>query len=137
MPCLGIMAYLLLQELSSFGFFWPQWPWMMEQLLNLSSEHFLRDNCSDIWLEGKLQNCDRKLRIRGYGQLKHKIQNLWRVYTWSIGRISIILWDSKGGLISERFSLWLKSPKKVPNHSWEHYPPKQKIIFILWKLEPK
>ena len=31
----------------------------------------------------------------------------------------------KGGLISERFSLWLK-PKKVPNHSPEHYPYKKK-----------
>ena len=29
----------------------------------------------------------------------------------------------KGGLISESFSLWLKSPK-VPNHATEHYPPK-------------
>jgi hypothetical protein len=28
--------------------------------------------------------------------------------------------QGKGGLISESFSLWLKSPKKVPNYSPEH-----------------
>ena len=28
---------------------------------------------------------------------------------------------TKGGLISESFSLWLKSPKKVPNHYFEHF----------------
>jgi len=27
----------------------------------------------------------------------------------------------KGGLISESFSLWLKSPKRVPNHPSEHF----------------
>ena len=32
---------------------------------------------------------------------------------------------TKSGLISESLSLWLKSPKKVPNHSPEHYPPKK------------
>ena len=31
---------------------------------------------------------------------------------------------TKGGVISESFSIWLKSPKKVPNHDPEHYPPK-------------
>ena len=36
--------------------------------------------------------------------------------------------DSKGGLISQRFSLRLKSAKKVPNHSREHYPPKEKML---------
>ena len=34
------------------------------------------------------------------------------------------VFHSKGGLISERFSLWLNSPKKVPNHDPEHYPRK-------------
>ena len=33
---------------------------------------------------------------------------------------------TKSGLISESLSLWLKSTKKVPNHSPEHYPPKKK-----------
>ena len=28
--------------------------------------------------------------------------------------------QNKGGLISERFSIWLKSPQTVPNHSTEH-----------------
>jgi hypothetical protein len=32
------------------------------------------------------------------------------------------VFHSKGGLISESFSLWLKSPKKVSNHD----PPKQR-----------
>ena len=31
----------------------------------------------------------------------------------------------KGSLISESFSLWLKSIKNVPNHYPEHYPPKE------------
>ena len=30
---------------------------------------------------------------------------------------------SKGGLISESFSLWLKSPKKGAKNYPEHYPP--------------
>ena len=29
---------------------------------------------------------------------------------------------SKGGLISERFSIWFKSPKKSANHYSEHWP---------------
>ena len=37
------------------------------------------------------------------------------------------LTQGKGGLISERFSLLLESPKKVPNHSPEHYPPKKEV----------
>ena len=41
---------------------------------------------------------------------------------------------SKGGLISESFSLWLKSPKKGPNHSPEHYPPKKKDTQEIWHL---
>ena len=32
---------------------------------------------------------------------------------------------AKGGLISEKFSLWLKPPKNVPNHSPEH-------LFFKW-----
>ena len=43
--------------------------------------------------------------------------------------------NSKGGLISESFSLWLKSLKiqiskktNVPNHSPEHCPPKEKML---------
>ena len=35
---------------------------------------------------------------------------------------------AKGGLISEFFSLWLQSLKKVPNHFSEHYPPKEKML---------
>ena len=31
--------------------------------------------------------------------------------------------EAKGGLISERFSLWFKSQKKKSNHYPEHYPP--------------
>ena len=37
----------------------------------------------------------------------------------------------EGGLISESFSLLLKSPKEMPNHSPEHYPPIEKT----WSLE--
>ena len=40
---------------------------------------------------------------------------------------------TKGGLISERFSLCLQSPKKVPKHSPEYCPQKKKM---LWDLAP-
>ena len=42
----------------------------------------------------------------------------------------------KGGLISESFSHWLKSPKKkVPNCSLEDYPPKEKMLRrVIWHL---
>ena len=46
----------------------------------------------------------------------------------------------KGGLISESFSLWLKSSnKKLPNHSPEHYQPEEKMLrrVIFWRFEPK
>ena len=44
--------------------------------------------------------------------------------------------SGKGSLISERISLWPKSPKKkVPNHSPEHYPPKEKMLRrVIWQL---
>ena len=42
----------------------------------------------------------------------------------------------KGGLISESFSLWLKSPKKGANP--EHYPPEDKILkLVIWHLFKK
>ena len=42
---------------------------------------------------------------------------------------------TKGGWISESFSVWLKSKKKVPNHSPEHYPPKEKMLRrVIWHL---
>ena len=44
----------------------------------------------------------------------------------------------KGGLISESFSLWLKSPrKKVPNLDPELYPPKEIVLRGFWRFEPK
>ena len=46
-------------------------------------------------------------------------------------------WDSKttfnwteGSLISESFSLWLKFPKKVPNHYPEYYPSKKQCLGV-------
>ena len=49
---------------------------------------------------------------------------------------------SKGDLISESFSLWLKSPKKGPNHSPEHYQFKEKMLrrviwHLFWRFKPK
>ena len=40
----------------------------------------------------------------------------------------------KGGSISENFSIWLKSyTKEMPNHSLEHYPPKEKMLRkVIW-----
>ena len=39
----------------------------------------------------------------------------------------------KGGMISESFSVWLKYPKKVPNHYSEHYPPKETMLkIVIW-----
>ena len=36
----------------------------------------------------------------------------------------------KGGLIS----LWLQSPKRVPNHCPEYYPPKEKLLkTVIWR----
>ena len=46
----------------------------------------------------------------------------------------------KGGLPSESFSFWLKSPKyEMPNHNSENYPPIEKMlrIVILLEFEPK
>ena len=39
-----------------------------------------------------------------------------------------LLTNYEGGLISESFSLWLKSPKKGANHYPDHKPPKGQII---------
>ena len=45
-----------------------------------------------------------------------------------------ILYSSKGGLISEIFSLWLKSQKKrLTNHYPEHHLFKQGLVFALCK----
>ena len=42
---------------------------------------------------------------------------------------------SKGGLISESFSLWLQSQKKVPDHSSEHFASKEKMISAqMWEM---
>ena len=41
-------------------------------------------------------------------------------------------WFSKGGLISESFSFWLKSPKKIPNHS----PVQTRFGTNIWRFEP-
>ena len=38
--------------------------------------------------------------------------------------------QNKDGLISERFSIWLKSPQNVPNHSTEH------LLFSWSQLAP-
>ena len=47
----------------------------------------------------------------------------------------------KGGLISEFFSLCLKSFKNVPNHSPDHYPPKEPqdsdLAICVGDLSPK
>ena len=41
----------------------------------------------------------------------------------------------EGGLISESFSLWLKSQKKVPNQDPAHYSPKEKMLSVMiWNL---
>ena len=41
----------------------------------------------------------------------------------------------KDGLITESFSLWLKSQKKVPNHDPAHYSPKEKMLSVMiWHL---
>ena len=34
----------------------------------------------------------------------------------------------KGGLISGSFSVWLRSPKNVPFHNPEHYPPTKTML---------
>ena len=52
-------------------------------------------------------------------------------------RFYVLFWatSSKGGSISERFSLWHKSQNKVPNHYPEHYPPKEKMVrIVIWYL---
>ena len=39
---------------------------------------------------------------------------------------------TKGGLISEKISLWLKSPKKAAkNYPEYYYPPKEKLLRIV------
>ena len=47
-------------------------------------------------------------------------------YTKSAARS--LLEGYKGGIISESFSHWLKSPRKLPNHDPEHYRPKYKML---------
>ena len=37
----------------------------------------------------------------------------------------------RGGLISESFSLWLKSPQKGAKNYPDHYPTKEKILRIV------
>ena len=42
---------------------------------------------------------------------------------------------SKGDLISERFSLWLKSPIECVKHYPEHYPFKEKMLrIVIWHI---
>ena len=50
------------------------------------------------------------LRFNGNGLLSNELTCFWYIHAFP-----------KGGLISESFSLWLKSPKRVPNHSSEHF----------------
>ena len=59
----------------------------------------------------------------------------WGLLAWplqiSLKRsVKLLIWfdaaAAKGSLISESFSFWVKSPKKVPIHSLEYYPPKRK-----------
>ena len=41
--------------------------------------------------------------------------------------------ETKGGLILESFSLWLKSPKKGAKTYLEHYPSKEMILrIVIW-----
>ena len=41
--------------------------------------------------------------------------------------------QDKGGLISESFSLWLKSPKKGAKNYPEHYPSKENMLrIVIW-----
>ena len=41
--------------------------------------------------------------------------------------------EAKGSLISESFSLWLQSQKKLPNHYPENYSPKNKMLRgVIW-----
>ena len=42
----------------------------------------------------------------------------------------------KSGFNSKRFSLWLQSPKKVQNHSPEHYSPTLKFLLYVLVLMP-
>ena len=50
------------------------------------------------------------------------------------------MFSFKSGFNSKRFSLWLQSPKKVQNHSPEHYPvstylSKEKLLRgVIWHL---
>ena len=41
---------------------------------------------------------------------------------------------TKGGLISECFTLWLQSPKNVPNHYPELFPPKEDTSDLVHSL---
>ena len=52
-----------------------------------------------------------------------------------IGKDKYQLLQFKGCLISEKCSLCLNSPKKVPNHHPECYPPKEKMLrIVIWNL---
>ena len=52
-------------------------------------------------------------------------------------RTVIGMWDyiAKGGIILEKFSLWLKSPQKRCQITPRHYPPKEKMLRrLIWHL---
>ena len=57
---------------------------------------------------------------------------------WSIHSLTqIVSGTAKGGLISEGFSLWLKSQKKVanPTRALYVYPPEEKMFkIVIWHL---
>ena len=65
---------------------------------------------------------------KGKVTLKGLVKNI------KVGILFISSWMvGKGSLISESLSLWLKSQKKVPKYSPEHYPPKEKMLWrVIW-----
>ena len=78
------------------------------------------------------------MTIQFYSISFHQLEN------FSLHIVNQFLWFDrpmyiviiKGGLISESFSLWLKSPKKGANP--EHYPPEDKILkLVIWHLFKK
>ena len=73
----------------------------------------------------KVPSMDRFLQVAFIleGVIRYHIE---KGYKWRIR----VKWKFKGGLISERFSLLLKSPKQMPNHFCRY------IVFrgVIWHL---
>ena len=69
-------------------------------------------------------------------QMKSFLFNLcssWSSTSWICPRLSSLAF--KGSLISESFSLWLKSSKNGAENYPEHYPSKEKMLrIVIWHL---